>query len=481
MQERVQILGLIVGVALMMFGVASPSFGASVDLFVPGTSNPYLAGMPNGAGCCITDSAPGQSPKEVPGGVSGGQVLTFSGVSGTVANGPACAPNDRECSTNGPDGGAFFVSQQSHQPGTDSSNGIARMNAPLNALVGVFLDNNQPDSSGPPGELDFAQIGTSFGSLSPGLKQPFFIGDGFTGTGSGDQQTFVVPNGATRLFLGTVDGTGWANNQGGFSLTVNGVTGSTPPPPAGPLAAAVLPASRAVQVGGTATVFATIINAGSGTATDCGIAPAIQLPGGFMFQTTNPANNSLTNSPNQRVSIGPGGNQSFLIALTPNNVFGPSDVPFTFSCANAGQAAVIGGLNTLQFLASGGPTADVVMVAATSPNDGIFRINGGNGAFAVAMSNVGATDTVTITADTGSRAQPLSILLCQTDPGSGACISAMAPSVSFVLNSGANATVGVFVNASAGIGLDPAGNRIFVRATAGGQPVGATSVADVTQ
>jgi hypothetical protein len=478
MQERVKKLGLIVGMALIMFGGASPSFGASVNLSVPGHSNPYLAGMPNGAGCCITDTAPAQSPVEVPGGVSGGQVLTFTGVSGTVANGPACAPNDRECSTNGPDGGAFFVSQQSHQPGTDSSNDIARMNAPLNALVGVFLDNSQPDSSGTPGELDFNQIGTSFGSLSPGLKQPFFIGDGLTGTGSGNQQTFVVPNGATRLFLGTVDGTGWANNPGGFSVTVNGISGGAS---AGPLAAAVLPASRAVQVGATATVFATIINAGNATATDCGIAPAIQLSGGFLFQTTNPSNNSLTGSPNQRVSIGPGSAQSFLIALTPNSPFGPSAVPFTFSCANAAAAPVIGGLNTLQFLASGGPTADVIMVAATSPNDGIFRINGGNGAFAVAMSNVGASDTVTISADTGSRAQPISLQLCQTDPGTGACISATGPSVSFMLNGGANATVAVFVNAGGGIGLDPAGNRIFVRATAGGQPVGATSVADVTQ
>jgi len=482
MQDKVQKLGLIVGIALLMFGTVPPAFGASVQLTVRGTSNPYLAGMPDGSTCCITDSAPGQSPVEVPGGVAGGQVLTFTGVSGSVANGPACAPNDRECSTNGPDGGSFFVSQQSHQAGTDSSNGIARMNAPLNALVGVFLDGNQPNSSGAPGGLDFsgAGLGTGFTTLSPGLKQPFFIGDGLTGSGSGDQQTFVVPGGATRLFLGTVDGTGWANNQGAFDVTVNGVNGTGGS--AGPLASAVLPASRAVQVGATATAFATILNAGDATATNCGIAPATGVPlSSFLFQTTNASTNSLTGSPNQRVSIGPHGGQSFLIALTPSGSFGPGDVAFSFSCDGT-SAGVVTGLNTLHFFASDGPTADVIMVAATSPNDGIVRISGGSGVLAVAMSNVGASDTVTISADTGGRGQPISLQLCQTDPGNGMCTSAIGPTVSIGLGGGANATVAVFINAAGAVPLDPAANRIFVRAAAsGGAQVGATSVADVTQ
>ena len=39
-------------------------------------------------------------------------------------------------------------------------------------------------------------------------------------------------------------------------------------------ASAVLPASRSVAVNGTATAFATIINAGANTASSCGIAPA---------------------------------------------------------------------------------------------------------------------------------------------------------------------------------------------------------------
>ncbi|HEY3242752.1 MAG TPA: hypothetical protein VGM03_05305 [Phycisphaerae bacterium] len=48
--------------------------------------------------------------------------------------------------------------------------------------------------------------------VMPGLRQPFFIGDGLTGTGSGAVQQFLVPDGATRLFLGTIDGCEWSNN-----------------------------------------------------------------------------------------------------------------------------------------------------------------------------------------------------------------------------------------------------------------------------
>jgi hypothetical protein len=71
-------------------------------------------------------------------------------------------------------------------------------------LVGVFLTDSAP--SGPdPATLNFNSIGTNFASLSPGIGQVFFIGDGLTGTGSGSTQTFIAPSGATRLFLGFAD------------------------------------------------------------------------------------------------------------------------------------------------------------------------------------------------------------------------------------------------------------------------------------
>src|SRR5262249_26043566 len=94
-----------------------------------------------------------------------------------------------------------------------------------------FLDDSAPTSSPAPARLDFSGsgIGMSFPSLAPGLKQPFFIGDGKTGTGVGSVQQFIVPAGATRFFLGTVDGIEWRNNTGSLNVVVT----STQPQPVG--------------------------------------------------------------------------------------------------------------------------------------------------------------------------------------------------------------------------------------------------------
>ena len=195
------------GAILVLSFWAFPLSGATNAVtIVPGNSDPYLAGMPNGTLCCTGDSAPAQSPVQVTGlTLASGTVLTFT-VTGSVNNGVG-PPTDP------PDGGALI--------GAPANDGIAGINAPLNSLVGVFLDNSQPDSTAAPATLDFSPggLGTSFSTLSPGLKQVFFIGDGLTGNGTGAQQRFVVPAGATRFFLGTDDGFGWYNNTGAFNVT----------------------------------------------------------------------------------------------------------------------------------------------------------------------------------------------------------------------------------------------------------------------
>lgn len=211
-----------IGGALLIAGAAfTPVFAATVSVVVSGKASPYLAGMPPGSTCCLdetppNDTAPAESPVQVLGIPLGplGTVLTFS-VGGNVSN-EGIAPTDP------PDGGVFFTSPFTGQPGTDSGNGIARMNAPVNALVGVFLDDSVPTASPAPPGLDFSDgsLGRAFGQLCPGLKQPFFIGDGLTGQGGGARQQFVVPPGATRLFLGTVDGFDWNTNTGAFSVQV---------------------------------------------------------------------------------------------------------------------------------------------------------------------------------------------------------------------------------------------------------------------
>jgi hypothetical protein len=68
--------------------------------------------------------------------------------------------------------------------------------------------------------LDFSTASSrDFASLSPALKQVFFVGDGETSTGV--LQEFVVPAGATRLFIGTMDEKGrWSDNSGSLSIEV---------------------------------------------------------------------------------------------------------------------------------------------------------------------------------------------------------------------------------------------------------------------
>jgi hypothetical protein len=196
-------------VILISLSVASGVQAATIT--VAGESNPWLAGMPNGSTASFTDVAPDQSPVQVLGlSLIPGQTLNFS-VTGAVSNTPFLPPP-----TATPDGEVFI----SHSPG--SQNGISDITAPINSLVGVFLDNSQPDSTPAPAALNFSSIGLNFSSLAPQVKQVFFIGDGLTGTGSGAVQNFIVPTGATRLFLGPLD-FGTFNNSGSFTVTVQAV------------------------------------------------------------------------------------------------------------------------------------------------------------------------------------------------------------------------------------------------------------------
>jgi hypothetical protein len=247
------------------------------------------------------------------------------------------------------------------------------------------------------------------------------------------------------------------------------------------IVAAVLPAGRSVQVGGIATAFATMINSGSATATGCQIALPPGLAADFYYQATDPTTNApIPGSRNVPVNIAPGQSQSFLIALSPQSAFAAQDVRLRFNCANASDAPVFPGLNTLLLSSSSTPGPDIVALAATVNGDGIVYVPGstGTGFFAVATVNLGTSATITASANTGTGTLPVGLTICQTNPSTGSCLAPPSASVTTAIDAGATPTFAVFAAGSGAIAFDPAGNRIFVTfRDPDGAVKGATSVA----
>ena len=140
-----------------------------------------------------------------------GAVVTFNSIAGTVncCNSPPATPPDGDSGTS---------------TNLSPVNGISGIVAPTNMfLAGVFTNGN-PAALVAPASLNFTTLTESFASLSPAMNQTFFVGDGLTGSGSGSRQTFVIPSGATDLWLGLPDGQGfngppsfYGDNSGSFT------------------------------------------------------------------------------------------------------------------------------------------------------------------------------------------------------------------------------------------------------------------------
>lgn len=237
-------------------GADSGAGGGTFKYFVPATSNPWLSGMPRNsvanannpagnpdyAGREYVDDGSGNSRDN---GSSGGGSGSGSGSSGgnwarwgdyaAKKGSPIKAGNipivpGATVTFDGVNGGANNFSSSTLYDGDGnegwvinnwggSENGMSDIQAPINSVIAVFLSDAQPDTAGSaPPVLDFSSATSrDFTSLQPKLRQVFFIGDGRRD--SGEVQRFVVPNGATRLYIGTMDGWEWNNNTGGFEVT----------------------------------------------------------------------------------------------------------------------------------------------------------------------------------------------------------------------------------------------------------------------
>jgi len=219
-------------------------------IFVSAHSNPWLAGEPDGTlgsqpdpgyvnsdhkwkydiagpnggtdpnkvtATDYTNNEPYASPTQMSIPLVPGATINVTGVSGEAQNDPRGSEYNANGYVVGSNGTQAIYSDDAANG--VSEHGIADVSVPIDSLVGLFLNNNVPDGTAAPASLDFStQASQDYNSLSPKLKQPFFIGDGETSSGA--VQGIVVPQGATRMFFGTMDGHEWSNNTGGYSATI---------------------------------------------------------------------------------------------------------------------------------------------------------------------------------------------------------------------------------------------------------------------
>src|ERR1051325_9874316 len=244
------------------------------------------------------------------------------------------------------------------------------------------------------------------------------------------------------------------------------------------LVSSVLPLSRSTKVGQTVTAFATVINTSGRSLSGCKVSlPGFQ--GTLGYQTTDPATNAVTGSPNTPFSLLNGASQSLVLALLPQAAIAPTEEHFVFQCSGANPAVSIQGVNTLLLSASTTQPPDIVALAATTTQDGILHLTGTNAqAFAIATINLGPASTITVSADWGDINLPLSLLVCQTNPTTGACLGSPAQSVSLSIGANATPTFGFFASANGPVPFFPALVRAFARVKdSTGAIRGSTSIA----
>jgi len=194
---------------LVVFGSAGVN-AQTFPLTVPGTTNIWYAGSPSSVvpptSNCTVSGIRGDGTKPPYVNIPAGTASMQFNVVGTGPSGVGATPGT---TSDGIGGQVTSI---------NAAAGMSGISVPrMIPLVGVFLDDSDPNGQVPPATLTYGtgagQTPLDQASYSPLLRQVFFIGDGYTSIYqqpySGTQQTFVVPAGATRLFVGFPDGAGY--------------------------------------------------------------------------------------------------------------------------------------------------------------------------------------------------------------------------------------------------------------------------------
>jgi Subtilase family len=300
-------------------------------------------------------------------------------------------------------------------------------------------------------------------------------------TGSGPNVSFDVVAGQAYLIAygGEYNGD-WHD----FALMWRTGEGSTTP-----LRMAVLPNARAVRVGDTFTVFATVVHSAnaSDTARNCVIAYAGTPSPTFEYAPTDPATNAINGPANTPFDLEPGEARTFVLTETVHHL----DYRSSFSDMTLAPRAYCGGmmspevsgLTTTDVWISEVPPPDPIAIAATIDGSGTARASvGGTTAFSVAAINIGASGDVLVVpyhwSDESRREAPgLELAICETNPQSGACLTPRSEELEIAMGAGEIRTFTVFVtNGPEAFPFAPGSRRIRVNFSRYGQ----TSVAYAT-
>ena len=287
----------------------------------------------------------------------------------------------------------------------------------------------------------------------------------------------TVPTTFTVAGAGTYTLYPWAKDALGNVSAVFGTprTVTVTLPAATILVNSVLPTSRTVPVGTMATIFNTVINAGTTIASGITLSMNPAPPGDFAYQQTNCATNAIIGSPNPSLDLAPGGVLCYVLSFTPSATFPATSVHIRAQAANAPSTTLLTGINTWLLRATDTLGPDIIALTTTTDFHQVLCL--GANSFAVALSNVGgaATGDITAVAKTGTFPLPLNISISETDPGTGVVIG---DNILQNIGAGENRTVAVFVTFKNCIPFDPAANRIFIEfRDASNNVVGSTSTA----
>ncbi len=221
---------LLSAIAALALGTAAQ--GATIETF--GTSSIYGTGF-YGSTAAQTFAL---------GAYSAGSAVVLSDVLGAV---DCCVADSYFV---GADGGDFDLMPEPHVPwggNTDvnGANGLSGISVETSQLflAGAFIDSATYSTTGIPAPDSVYGAGDlGLASYTPMLNQVFFLGDGLTGTGTGAQQLFYIPEWADTLLIGFVDAPRfegnpyyYADNSGSITATFDVIAPAVPLPAGLPL------------------------------------------------------------------------------------------------------------------------------------------------------------------------------------------------------------------------------------------------------